>query len=275
MANHYSLCLVGAMDRLWFHQIILFPEPISFLCQKALETVKPFSKSLPYSPPSLSLPSDHDLQQELLLPDNEEISSAPSSISDLQDAYINSDDEDEEKEIRQKQRQSRSNPIRDRKSLQYSSSTSINEKRPRSLKNSAARRKLYKSMSCKTLGELEHEEVQGFMDLGFVFKKELLSPRMMSLVPGLQRLGEYKDQDQISTKLIIDVAEVVKDEESGELGKEKRVIKRRPYLSEAWFIKRYDSPLLNVRIAWASTAADMKKNIKFWARNVAISALQE
>ncbi|KAF5471791.1 hypothetical protein F2P56_008560 [Juglans regia] len=274
MANHYSL--LGAMDRLWFHQIILFPEPISFLCQKALETVKPFSKSLPYPPPSLSLPSDHDIQHELLLPDNEEISSAPSSISDLQDAYINSDDEDEEKEIRQKQRQSRSNPIRDRKSLQYSSSTSIYEKRPRSLKNTAARRKLYKSMSCKTLGELELEEVQGFMDLGFIFKKELLSPRMMSLIPGLQRLGpEYKDQDQISTKLIIDDAEVVKDDESGELGKEKRVIKRRPYLSEAWFIKRHDSPLLNGRIARASTAADMKKNIKFWARNVAISALQD
>ncbi|KAG6639911.1 uncharacterized protein LOC122278205 [Carya illinoinensis] len=275
MANHYSLCLVGAMDRLWFHQIILFPEPISLLCQTALETDKPFSKSLPYSPQScLSLPPHHDLQHELL-PDNEEISSAPSSISDPQDAS-NSDDEDEEKEIRQKERQSRSNPIRDRESSQYSSSTiSINEKRPRSLTNSAAMRKLYKSMSCKTLGELELEEVQGFMDLGFIFKKELVSPRMMSLVPGLQRLGEYKDQEQISTKFIIDDAEVVKDDESGELGKEiKRVIKR-PYLSEAWFIKRHDSPLLNVRIARASTAADMKKNIKFWARNVAISALPD
>lgn len=65
--------------------------------------------------------------------------------------------------------------------------------------------KLYKSMSCKTLGELELEEVKGFMDLGFIFKKENLSPRMMSLVPGLQRLGEYKDEERRqSTKLIFD-----------------------------------------------------------------------
>lgn len=47
MANYYSVCLVGAMDRLWFHQIILFPETISD--QKTPETSKPNSVSLAYS----------------------------------------------------------------------------------------------------------------------------------------------------------------------------------------------------------------------------------
>ena len=47
MANYYSLCLVGAMDRLWFHQIILFSETVSD--QKTPETSKPNSVSLAYS----------------------------------------------------------------------------------------------------------------------------------------------------------------------------------------------------------------------------------
>lgn len=47
MANYYSICLVGAMDRLWFHQIILFSETVSD--QKNPETSKPNSVSLAYS----------------------------------------------------------------------------------------------------------------------------------------------------------------------------------------------------------------------------------
>lgn len=35
------------------------------------------------------------------------------------------------------------------------------------------------------LGELEREEVKGFMDMGFTFKKENMSRRIMSLIPGL------------------------------------------------------------------------------------------
>lgn len=113
------------------------------------------------------------------------------------------------------------------------------------------------------MGELELEEVKGFMDLGFIFKKEQLSPRMMSLVPGLQRLNDIK--------------EAVKDDESEEGNyKEKIVVVRRPYLSEAWFIKRSDSPLLNLRMPIrAVTHDDMKKHIRFWARTVASVVQQE
>lgn len=115
-------------------------------------------------------------------------------------------------------------------------------------------------MSCRSLKELELEEVKGFVDLGFVFKKEHMSPRMMSLLPGLQRLSLFRNKRQ-------------KEEE----GKEEEETERgiiRPYLSEAWLIKRPDSPLLNLKIPRVCAAADMKKHLKFWARTVA-SVLQQ
>ncbi|XP_077233016.1 uncharacterized protein LOC143874574 [Tasmannia lanceolata] len=109
------------------------------------------------------------------------------------------------------------------------------------------RRRLVKMNSCKTYSELEHDELKGFMDLGFVFNRDELSPHMMKIVPGLQSLGEKK-----------------------------RVV-RRPYLSEAWLINRRDSPLLNLRIPPISAAsgADMKQHLRFWARTVASEIRQE
>ncbi|XP_030925717.1 uncharacterized protein LOC115952668 [Quercus lobata] len=247
MANYYSLCLVGAMDRLWFHQIILFSETISD--QKTPETSKPNSVSLAYS----SLLDEGVSSDISLLADVEILSdSSPSSPTD------DSNNEDTEKNTSQKEKPTRLN-------RSHSSSPSPStQKRPKRLRNSGANaiRRLQKSMSCKTLGDLELEEVKGFMDLGFIFKKEHLSPRMMSVVPGLQRLSHKNKQ---SSKLTND-AEVAKDDETEE-GKEKRVT--RPYLSEAWLINRPDSPLLNLKIPSASTADDMKKHIKFWARTVA------
>lgn len=75
MANYYSLGLVAAMDRLWFHQIILFSEPI-ISGQKNPQTTKPNSVSLAYSP----LPDEEISSAISLLPD-EEISSDSSPIS--------------------------------------------------------------------------------------------------------------------------------------------------------------------------------------------------
>ncbi|RVW39802.1 hypothetical protein CK203_074598 [Vitis vinifera] len=46
------------------------------------------------------------------------------------------------------------------------------------------------------LEELELEEVKGFMDLGFKFKREHLSPRMITVIPGLQRLGGYNNEQE-------------------------------------------------------------------------------
>lgn len=164
--------------------------------------------------------------------------------------------------------QSSDHQNRPRKNRICSSSTSS----PGYATAAAAAQKLQKSMSCRSLGELELEEVKGFIDLGFTFKKEHLSPRMMSLVPGLQRLGvsnSKKLRNKYDDFAEIEVApnEDKDDEKEGEV--------MRPYLSEAWLIKRPDSPLLNLRLPRVSAAADMKKHLKFWARTVASEIHQE
>ncbi|KAG6580597.1 hypothetical protein SDJN03_20599, partial [Cucurbita argyrosperma subsp. sororia] len=118
------------------------------------------------------------------------------------------------------------------------------------------RNKLNKSMSCKSLGELELEEVKGFMDLGFQFRTENLSPQMVKLVPGLQRFKARMDKQNLD-----DVDENDDDK--------KRDIAR-PYLSEAWTINRPNSPLLNLRMPKLSSTTDMKKHLRSWATTVAI-----
>lgn len=50
--------------------------------------------------------------------------------------------------------------------------------RPRPRKQSIKSSKRFqKSRSCRSFADLEMEEVRGFMDLGFIFKRENLSPR--------------------------------------------------------------------------------------------------
>lgn len=127
--------------------------------------------------------------------------------------------------------------------------------------------RLQKTMSCKTLGELEVEEVKGFMELGFSFDSQNMCPRMMSVLPGLQRLGENLNNDK---EMIDQELAGNENEKRSELG-----MYRRPYLSEAWLIRRPDSPLLNLRIPSNSKAADMKKHLKSWARTVASVVHQE
>lgn len=121
--------------------------------------------------------------------------------------------------------------------------------------------KLNKSKSCRSLGELELEEVKGFIDLGFEFKRENLSPQMVTLLPGLQRLGiPINKQKQLEEK---------NDDEDHKRDKS------RPYLSEAWTIKRPNSPLLQLRMPKVSSTSDMKKHLKFWAKTVASEIQQE
>lgn len=133
-------------------------------------------------------------------------------------------------------------------------------------------------MSMRSLGELELEELKGLMDLGFTFKKENINPRMMSLVPGLQRLrvGAHSNnkKTQNSSDDDDDVEELANKDDGGD--DEVEVEVTRPYLSEAWLIKRPDSPLLNLRLPTrVSSAADMKKHLKSWARTVASEIQQE
>lgn len=128
-------------------------------------------------------------------------------------------------------------------------------------------RGLKKTMSCKSLGELELEELRGFMDLGFIFRKEHISKRMISVIPGLQRLEIVISEDD--EKVCKDSEPILAEEDD-----DKREIVR-PYLSEAWLIKRPDSPFLNMRIPRISKASDMKKHLRHWAKTVANVVMQE
>lgn len=111
------------------------------------------------------------------------------------------------------------------------------------------RRRYYKGRNLRrSLSELETEEVQGFKDLGFTFdKKEMLSPSVVNILPGLQ------------------------DKREEDLGVENKV--RRPYLSEAWLVQSCCPPTPN----WASrmSSEEVKAQIKFWARSVASNVRQE
>lgn len=119
--------------------------------------------------------------------------------------------------------------------------------------------------------EIELEEVKWFMDLGFRFNKEYLSPRMMSVLPGLQRVKLHqvaKDGDDND-----DDGDDENDQEDDE-DYEKRVM--RPYLSEAWLMRRPDSPLQHLRMPRITAADDdMKKRLRFWAKTVASAIQQE
>ncbi|KAM5559849.1 hypothetical protein ABKV19_021167 [Rosa sericea] len=275
MSNNY-LCLLGAIDSLWFHQTILFPEPISLLDPKSTETPQDSITNSSFTFPSSSLVS--------LAVADEEVSS---NFSTMLEPEIPSPGTPDSSEIStpqdcERKRSTRLDIVANRLMLirsQSSSPISNDQRSPRKNRNSGLlTRKLEKSMSMRSLGELELEELKGLMDLGFTFKKENLNPRMMSLVPGLQRLGvgvhcnNKKIQNCSDTDDDVEVV-AAKDDDDG--GDEEAEVAR-PYLSEAWLIKRPDSPLLNLRLPTrVSSAADMKKHLKSWARTVASEIQQE
>ncbi|XWS43614.1 hypothetical protein CRYUN_Cryun16bG0119000 [Craigia yunnanensis] len=265
MANNFSLYLIGAMDLLWFHQIILFPEPFSLYFPKTLKPQQPYSESTTTSPSSsLSLSSlAEDISMVVCpLPDQE--NSAISSPLTPPD-----DSKKEEEEVKKRPRRGSLSSSRSRSH----SSSPATQNRLRNHRHSTSYslgEKLQKFMSCRNLKDLELEEVKGFMDLGFIFKKKHLNARMIDVVPGLLRLGFFRTKQKTKPNLAADVLPKDNDIEQEE---ERSVI--RPYLSEAWQIKRPDSPLLNLRIPRVSAAADMKKHLKFWARTVASVVQQE
>ncbi|KAA3455125.1 Mlo-related protein [Gossypium australe] len=285
MADNRSLCLIGAMDRLWFHQIILFPEPISLFSLKPLKPQQPYSESIatPTSPSATSLAEENISTPVCPLFDHQPL--APAVIINLRSStmfkysisqsFDDSKNEEEEEEMKKRERRGSFSS----RSRSHSSSPST-EKRLRNHRHSTSRSlggKLKKSTSCKSLEDLELEEVKGFMDLGFIFKKEHLDSRMIDVVPGLLRLGFLKTQPNLPA----DEHEVSKDDDDDDdddddIEQEDQgsgVI--RPYLSEAWLIKRPDSPLLNLKVPRVSAAADMKKHLKCWARTVASVVQQE
>lgn len=109
------------------------------------------------------------------------------------------------------------------------------------------RRYLKQRTMRKSLSDLEFEEVQGFKDLGFSFKKEAINPNVANVIPGLQQKNREEREE------------------------EKAV--RRPYLSEAWLLQSCPPP---IPICTSNKSPeDMKAHIKFWARAVASNVRQE
>jgi len=102
----------------------------------------------------------------------------------------------------------------------------------------------------KSLSDLEFEEVKGFMDLGFVFSEEDKDTSLVSIIPGLQRLGKNGEEEDAS-----DVSAI-----------------QRPYLSEAWEVqkrRKKEKPVMKWKIPAPTNEVDMKYSLKCWAQTVA------
>ncbi|KAL6567350.1 hypothetical protein OROGR_001018 [Orobanche gracilis] len=127
---------------------------------------------------------------------------------------------------------------------------------PRTPKLNKPRRGLNKKMKrlSKSLSELEFEEMEGFMDLGFVFSEEDKGDSSLAeIIPGLQKLG--------------------RDCEERRIFEESCASRARPYLSEAWNVyhnrQMERAPLMEWRMPAVSNEIDMKDSLKWWAHSVA------
>uniref|UniRef100_A0A5B7A5Y1 DUF1685 family protein n=1 Tax=Davidia involucrata TaxID=16924 RepID=A0A5B7A5Y1_DAVIN len=125
------------------------------------------------------------------------------------------------------------------------------------IKKKASERR--KKGSSKSLSDLEFEELKGFMDLGFVFSEEDKNSSLVSIIPGLQRLGRK-------------VGDGSDDDEEEEKSIDEYAVSR-PYLSEAWDVldqRKVENPILmNWRIPALDNEMDMKDHLRFWAHTVA------
>ncbi|XP_054803886.1 uncharacterized protein LOC129307051 [Prosopis cineraria] len=248
------------MDRLWFHQIVFFSECTASVSPKDVEVALLISESLSF--PSLLPPPD-----ELLENSTKEPLSPESQVSSK---TVSQNMQDDSNKVGLRGRPKTVNLSRNSVRLHSSSSSTPNGHMQ--FRKLATARRLQKSMSYRTQGELELEEVKGFIDLGFIFKKENVSARMMNVVPGLQRLSMHRNK---ADKELIDASKEVEDDSFEKEEDKSNVGITRPYLSEAWLIKRPDSQLLNLKIPRLCSAADMKKHLRFWAKTVAFEIDQE
>ncbi|KAF9621840.1 hypothetical protein IFM89_028428 [Coptis chinensis] len=109
------------------------------------------------------------------------------------------------------------------------------------------------------------------MDLGFVFSEEDKNSSLVSIIPGLQRLGEKKHEEE-------EEEEEENEEEENESGVDEKkdvMVVSRPYLSEAWEFmddrKEEKAPfmMMNWRFPSLSNEIDMKDHLRSWAHSVA------
>lgn len=116
----------------------------------------------------------------------------------------------------------------------------------------------------KSLSQLEFEELKGFMDLGFFSEEDKVDSTLVSIVPGLQRLGKKVKDDE-------DGDHYREDGDEKESVGESAVIAR-PYLSETWEWweeGRKEDPLMNWKVPALGNDTDMRESLKWWAQTVA------
>ncbi|XP_060190324.1 uncharacterized protein LOC132619434 [Lycium barbarum] len=124
------------------------------------------------------------------------------------------------------------------------------------IKNREKFRRRRKSNNSKSLSELEFDELKGFMDLGFEFSDKDKDSNLVSIIPGLKRLGRENERGF---------------EEINESGIS------RPHLSEAWGVWEEKkslggkkNPLKSLRIkSDFGNEMEIKDQLKFWAHTVA------
>ncbi|XP_016462403.1 uncharacterized protein LOC107785579 [Nicotiana tabacum] len=117
------------------------------------------------------------------------------------------------------------------------------------------RRRKKKSNNSKSLSELEFEELKGFMDLGFEFSDKDKDSSLVSILPGLRRLGRENEENMRFEELEASVS--------------------RPHLSEAWAVweekkKMEKNPLKSWKInPVLGNEMEIKDQLRFWAHTVA------
>ncbi|KAM0049806.1 hypothetical protein Hdeb2414_s0008g00290271 [Helianthus debilis subsp. tardiflorus] len=225
MAAEQPQLLFDLFDSYWFaHQIFNKPQtPPSKSPEPAAKT----SQNLDFSSvPTINIRCHSD-QLSLNSKHQKFISDSPNSVLNLQTPKEVEEEEEEKEVIIQVKN----------KSLNRDERT-----RMKNIKNK-------NTSKSKSLSELEFEELKGFMDLGFLFSEKDKDTNLVSIIPGLQRLG--KDEKEQVNDDCVNVS--------------------RPYLSEAWGdmekIKEEASRL--IRIPVLGNEADVKNQLRFWAHSVA------
>lgn len=111
---------------------------------------------------------------------------------------------------------------------------------------------------CKSISELEFEELKGFKDLGFEFSEEDANSSLVDIIPGLQKLmkNSCEQTESYHPKAVY--------------------CKSRPYLSEAWEVmekkrrrRRSKKALAKWKIPEISNEVELKHNLRRWAHTVA------
>ncbi|KAI3891858.1 hypothetical protein MKX03_031932 [Papaver bracteatum] len=123
-------------------------------------------------------------------------------------------------------------------------------------------KRMKKMKSNKSLSDLEFEELKGFMDLGFVFSEEDKNSSLVSIIPGLQILGNKENL----------ITEAQEEDQSRKPARSADF--QRPYLSEAWAVlenkrKEEELPLIKLQVPKLDNEIAMKYHLRNWAHTVA------